>query len=95
MNNQFDLPQGPYSITSPSGVRREPMDNQFDLPLDRLLKPQEVEAVLGVSRITLSIWRHKGINLPFIKVGGRFVRYRPQDVLAFIEGNLQWNTCTA
>jgi predicted site-specific integrase-resolvase len=50
----------------------------------RLLRPSEVAERLGVKEGTLAIWRWRGVSdLPFIKAGG--VRYREEDVLAFIE----------
>ena len=40
---------------------------------------------LGLNHKTLTTWRtNKRYNLPFIKVG-RLVRYRPEDVEAFLE----------
>lgn len=51
----------------------------------RLWTPDETAAVLGVAVGTLSQWRAtRRVVLPFVKVG-RCVRYRPQDVLAFVE----------
>lgn len=50
-----------------------------------LLKPQEVAEILGVSVTTLAIWRCTGrYTLSWVKCG-RLVRYRPEDVAAFIE----------
>jgi Helix-turn-helix domain len=46
-----------------------------------------VARILGISPTTLPIWRcNTPEKLPFIKVG-RAVRYRPEDVRAFIEKN--------
>ena len=57
--------------------------------LDRLLTPPEVSEILGVNVETLNIWRAtKRYPLPFVKAG-RLVRYRQQDVAAFIESRLQ------
>lgn len=50
-----------------------------------LLTPDQVAAELGVSRRTLAAWRSSRRNyLPYVKVGNR-VRYRQQDVAAWVE----------
>ena len=54
-------------------------------PRPKLLTEAEVAAYLGVEPQTLCAWRcTKRYNLPAIKVG-RLVRYRPEDVEAFLE----------
>ncbi len=56
---------------------------------EKLLTPQDVSGILSVSVETLNIWRAtKRYNLPYVKTG-RLVRYRPQDVEAFISSRLQ------
>lgn len=55
----------------------------------KLLKPQEVAEMLGVSVETLNVWRATNrYPLPYVKAG-RLVRYRPDDVNTFIESRLQ------
>ena len=49
-----------------------------------LLTPAEVAERLRVSTRTLEFWRHQGRGPAFVRVGKR-VRYRPDDVEAFIE----------
>ena len=50
-----------------------------------LLNTQEVAEILGVKPQTLEVWRHtKRYALPYRKIG-RMVRYKEEDVLAFIE----------
>ena len=52
--------------------------------LPKLVSPAEAAAVLGVSPETLGVWRCTGrYNLPFVKVG-RCVKYRRDDLAAFI-----------
>ena len=60
-------------------------------PLEPLLDDTQVAKILGgISVETLAAWRHTGrIKLPFIKVGGRLVRYRQRDVQAFIDAGQQ------
>lgn len=51
-----------------------------------LLTPDQVAAALGLSHRTLAAWRssRRG-DLPWVKVGSR-IRYRRQDVAAWLEG---------
>lgn len=54
-----------------------------------LMTPDEVASCLAVSVETLNVWRcTKRYNLPYIKAG-RLVRYRLQDVEAFITSRTQ------
>jgi hypothetical protein len=53
-----------------------------------LLTEDEAAALLKVQPATLATWRVRGRpNLPFVRIG-RCVRYRQQDIGAFIEGHL-------
>ena len=53
-----------------------------------LLRPQQVAHILGVTIQTLAQWRcSKRYSLPWVRVG-RSIKYRPEDVEAFIEANL-------
>lgn len=62
----------------------------MDQSIEPLLDDAQVAAVLGVSPETLAAWRStKRVTLPYIKVGGRLVRYRRSDVIALIEAGLQ------
>lgn len=50
-----------------------------------LLTPDQVAASLGLSHRTLAAWRSNRRNpLPYVKVGSR-IRYRRQDVAAWLE----------
>lgn len=52
-----------------------------------LLTPDEAADLLGVTVGTLSVWRCTArYPLPYVKVG-RCVRYRREDIGAFIEAN--------
>lgn len=59
-------------------------------PQVQLLKEKQTAALLGVSFTTLSTWRSRHrYELPFVRLGGgRAIRYRLADVLAFIEKGL-------
>lgn len=52
--------------------------------INNLLSPGEVAEILGTTVGTLQIWRvTQRYPLPFVKIG-RLVRYRLEDVQAFI-----------
>ena len=54
--------------------------------METLINQAELSRLIDKPEGTLEQWRHKGIGPPFIKVGGRSVRYRPSDVEAWLEG---------
>jgi excisionase family DNA binding protein len=56
-------------------------------PGRRTLTDIEVAARLGVSRFTVRSWRLKGVGPRFLKMG-RAVRYRPEDVEAYVQQTL-------
>lgn len=56
-----------------------------------LMTPEEVAEYLGLEVETLNVWRcTKRYNLPYTKIG-RLVRYRPEDVEAFIASRTEGN----
>lgn len=60
-----------------------------DVTLPKLMTPEQVADLLGVTPHTLAVWRsEKRYDFPYIKCG-RLVRYRAADVEAFVERNLQ------
>lgn len=73
------------------------MDNQPDsaraaplLSPSDLLTPDQVAASLGLSHRTLAAWRSSRRGGPaWVKCGNR-VRYRRQDVAAWLEGRLRY-----
>lgn len=54
----------------------------------RLLKVDEVCAMLGVSRRHL--YRHLRHAIPTVDVGGQCVRYDERDVVAWVESQKRW-----
>lgn len=52
-----------------------------------LISDVELAALLGASLQTVRNWRWRGEGPRYVKLGGRMVRYRPDDVHAFIDGN--------
>jgi predicted DNA-binding transcriptional regulator AlpA len=63
---------------------------------NRLLKPDEAAAFLGLQPCTLAAWREDGSmpGLAFFKIG-KAVRYRYGDILAFIETRKATSTLAA
>ncbi len=51
---------------------------------DRLLSTKEAARVLGVSKAFLERDRWAGARIPFVQVGRRAVRYRREDLEAYI-----------
>ena len=59
----------------------------FIQSLPKLLTPEETANILGIKTQTLALWRcHGRYDLAWIKVG-RLVRYREDDVAAFLSRN--------
>lgn len=59
-----------------------------------LLTPAQVATTLGLSHRTLAAWRSSRRNpLPYLKVGSR-VRYRSQDVSAWLESQAHANSAS-
>lgn len=53
-----------------------------------LLNEKEVAKQLGVSLACLQRWRWRKEGPPYVKLGSA-VRYRPEDLDAFVRANLQ------
>jgi len=53
--------------------------------LERLLLPSEVADMLRIEVDTLEGWRTKGIGPRFLKFGRREIRYRPSEVLRWLD----------
>jgi len=54
-----------------------------------LLKEKDVAKMLGVSVITIRRWRRIKNGLKFCRLGDKAIRYRVEDVHAFVEGGIQ------
>lgn len=51
-----------------------------------MMTTREAAEALGLAPATLEAWRMRGkLALPWVRIGTRAVRYRREDVLAFIE----------
>lgn len=53
---------------------------------------REAASMLGLKPSTLEVWRCRGGGPTFIKYGGKAVRYRQEDLDAFINQNRRTNT---
>lgn len=57
-----------------------------------LLTTEEAAARMGLRPQTLCVWRTAGrYNLPYVRCG-RLIRYRPEDIDAFLRGRTQTHT---
>lgn len=63
--------------------------------LDQLLNESAASQLIGFSVRSLQGWRVKGGGPRFVKIGGRSVRYRRRDLIAWAESNLCANTSEA
>lgn len=54
-------------------------------------RTEEAATILGVKECTLEAWRCRGGGPTFLKLG-KAVRYRHEDLLAFMESKLRRNT---
>ena len=54
---------------------------------DSRLSTDKAAKLLGISPITMSIWRCQGTGPRYDKIGGRLVRYRRSDLEAFVSEN--------
>ena len=55
--------------------------------MENLLTTKEAAELLGKHYAVLADWRHQGRGPKFIRMGGRSIRYRPSDLLEWIEAN--------
>ena len=52
--------------------------------MDQLLRTEDLERELGISRETLRTWRRRGIGPRWQRVGPRIIGYRRSDVDAWL-----------
>jgi excisionase family DNA binding protein len=69
-------------------VKREFHDVAITKDSDRLLSIEEVASLLGIPTQTLYDWRTRRKGPKALRVG-RYVRYRREDVRAWIEAQLE------
>jgi excisionase family DNA binding protein len=61
----------------------------------QLLTTKEAARFLGVSKAFLDKDRWAGARIPYIKLGARAVRYRPEDLDAYITAQVRQSTSQA
>jgi excisionase family DNA binding protein len=57
-------------------------------PRERLLRPSDVAAYLGIPKATLYSWRYRGEGPPGLRIG-RHLRYRSGDIDDWVRQQLQ------
>lgn len=57
----------------------------------RFLTTKEASEYLGLQPVTLECWRSRGGGPPFVKMG-RAVRYRSEDLDAWVDSRMRFNT---
>lgn len=71
-------------------------DHLFKHDPGRLMTCEEVADFLRIEKDTLAKWRETGrVDLPFVKLGLKEIRYRYGDLIAFIEKRMVANTVEA
>lgn len=60
-----------------------------------LLTPSQAAEILGCSEKTLRNWRWQGYGPPAVYLSRRMVRYRREDVMAFIDERVHRSTTEA
>jgi hypothetical protein len=63
-------------------VSADVIQAEFDL-----LTENEAAALLRLTPSALRSWRQRGLEPPFIRVGGRAIRYRRQDLVDWLAAN--------
>jgi excisionase family DNA binding protein len=56
--------------------------------MTRLLKTDEVAEMTGLSRETLAQWRWLKKEIPYVRLGKKYVRYRESDIAAWLAKRL-------
>lgn len=61
---------------------------------DRLLTPADVGEILAMTSGALAQLRYLGTGPKYVKLSGRSVRYREQDIEEWVEAHLRTSTAT-
>ena len=62
------------------------------MDIDELLNTQQVAARLGFSISTVNHWRRINQGPEFIRIGPRRIRYTPEAIQAFLDGDVSRGT---
>lgn len=68
------------------------MDTTILDTLPELSTPKILSEAIGIPLGTLAFWRHAGRGPRFLKLGGRVIRYRKQDVSEWLSESVQETT---
>lgn len=68
------------------------MDTTILEALPELSTPKILSETIGIPLGTLAFWRHAGQGPRFLRLGGRVIRYRKQDVAEWLSESVQETT---
>ena len=68
-----------------SGHRRPAVRRPFGCTMNKLLTPEDVCALFGISKSTLYLWVQQG-KLPCIKLRGKLLRFDPEQLKVTVDG---------
>lgn len=68
------------------------MDTTILDTLPELSTPKILSETIGIPLGTLAFWRHAGHGPRFLRLGGRVIRYRKQDVAEWLSESVQETT---
>ena len=68
------------------------MDTTILDTLPELSTPKILSETIGIPLGTLAFWRHAGRGPRFLKLGGRVIRHRKQDVSEWLSESVQETT---
>lgn len=72
-----------------NGAAMKSAQTQVTKPSLGLLCTKETARLLRISHRTLESWRGTGEGPKYCRVGGRNIRYRPEDIDLYINAQLQ------
>jgi hypothetical protein len=81
--------------TSATSLRPLPVPAEKAKPTSEgggLLTPAEAAGRLGVGERVMERWRSTGDGPAYVKLTSRTLRYRAEDIEAFVTGNVRRNT---
>jgi hypothetical protein len=86
-------PAVPASTGSPASPQA-PV-SQSDQPSAELITPAKAADLLSVTPKVLERWRGSGDGPAFVRLTSKTIRYRAEDIEAFVAGHIRTNTIAA
>ena len=80
--------------TAPTANRVDPVEHALEAAnsVPKLLTPEQVATLLGVTERTLERWRMTGDGPPYVGLTRRTVRYSEAALIAFVAARVKENT---